>query len=42
MKNLKIDTGERRIVPVCHELVNEIASFLIDLPEMQGQVMARA
>jgi molybdate transport system regulatory protein len=36
---LKRQTGEKRLVPVLHELVREIASFLIDFPRLRGQVL---
>lgn len=39
LKTLKRDQPVSRLVPVVHELVSEIASFLMDFPWLRGQVL---
>ncbi|MFP4429548.1 MAG: tyrosine-type recombinase/integrase [Desulfovermiculus sp.] len=39
LKTLKRDRPMDRLVPVVHELVSEIASFLMDFPRLRGQVL---
>jgi molybdate transport system regulatory protein len=39
LKTLKREQPVDRLVPVVHELISEIASFLMDFPRLRGQVL---